>query len=269
MSPGSQLLTICQALAGRNVAVTDQATDPVPDQAPGVALDEQLGAVERARRNGRFLWSMITMQPKLFGIAVGGAAVFAVFTVASSFAISWVIDNVILPRFEEGDVALATFLTGVAMVLGIGVLRAVAIVVRRSYASITSGGSPRCSPIEVVDRYVHQPMSWHNRRADGDLVARAGVDAESTVSVLGPIPFAVGNGRHGVRLDGLDAGHRRDPRCRCRDRVPAARGHQRGVRAARLGALRSRSASTRRVLRGRPRELRGCAAREVVRRRGT
>ncbi len=172
--------------------MTDQATDQVPDQAPGVALDEQLGAVERARRNGRFLWSMITMQPKLFGIAVGGAAVFAVFTVASSFAISWVIDNVILPRFEEGDVALATFLTGVAMVLGIGLLRAVAIVIRRSYASITMWRVAQMFTNQVVDRYVHQPMSWHNRRPDGDLVARAGVDAESTVSVLGPIPFALG-----------------------------------------------------------------------------
>ena len=58
---------------------------------------------------------------------------------------------------------------------------------------------------EVVDRYVHQPMSWHNRRPDGDLVARAGVDAESTVSVLGPDPVRAGNGRHGDRLDDLDA----------------------------------------------------------------
>jgi ATP-binding cassette, subfamily B, bacterial len=44
----------------------------------------------------------------------------------------------------------------------------------------------------VVQRYVVQPVSWHNRRADGDLVQRAGVDAEATVSVLAPIPFASG-----------------------------------------------------------------------------
>jgi ATP-binding cassette subfamily B protein len=168
--------------------VTDQASA----QARTEVLDEQIGGVERARRNGRFIWSMIKMQPKLFGVAVCGAAGFAVLTVASSFAISWLIDNVILPRFEEGDVAMATFLTGVAMVFGIGVFRAIAIVIRRSFASITMWRVAQTLTNDVVDRYVHQPMSWHNRRPDGDLVARAGVDAESTVSVLAPIPFASG-----------------------------------------------------------------------------
>ena len=162
------------------------------DQASDQELDEKIGAIERARRNGRFIGSMIKMQPKLFAIAVSGAAVFAVLTVASSFAISWVIDNVILPRFEDGDVATATFLTGVSMVIGIGVLRAIAIVIRRSYASITMWRVAQMLTNDVVDRYVDQPMSWHHRRPDGDLVARAGVDAESTVSVLAPIPFASG-----------------------------------------------------------------------------
>jgi ABC-type multidrug transport system fused ATPase/permease subunit len=135
---------------------------------------------------------MVRMKPKLFGIAVAGAAVFAVLTVASSFAISWVIDQVVLPRFEDGEVAVSTVAAGIALVLGIGVVRAIAIVVRRSYASITQWRVAQVFSDDVVERYIEQPMSWHNRRADGDLVARAGVDAESAVSVLGPIPFAVG-----------------------------------------------------------------------------
>jgi ATP-binding cassette subfamily B protein len=135
---------------------------------------------------------MVRMKPKLFGIAVAGAAVFAVLTVASSFAIGWVIDQVILPRFKEGDVAVSTVVAGMALVLGIGVVRAVAIVVRRTFASITQWRVAQVFSDDVVERYIEQPMSWHNRRADGDLVARAGVDAESAVSVLGPIPFAVG-----------------------------------------------------------------------------
>jgi ABC-type multidrug transport system fused ATPase/permease subunit len=43
---------------------------------------------------------------------------------------------------------------------------------------------------QVVDRLVRQPVSWHRQHADGDLVARAGVDTETTVSVIAPIPFA-------------------------------------------------------------------------------
>jgi ABC-type multidrug transport system fused ATPase/permease subunit len=158
------------------------------DTRPG----EDLGPAGRARRNVRFIWSMVTLVPKLFGTAVAGAAVFALLTVASSFAISWVIDNVIVPRFDEGSVALDTFLAGIGLIIGIGLLRSVAIVVRRSFASITQWRVAQIYSNRVVDRYVHQPMSWHNRRADGDLVARAGVDAEATVGVLAPIPFATG-----------------------------------------------------------------------------
>lgn len=151
-----------------------------------------VGALGHARRNARFIGSMIRMQPRLFAIAVAGAAVFAVLTVASSFAISWVVDNVVLPRFEDDDLAGATFVAGVGLVLGIGVLRAIAIVIRRSYASITMWRVAQTLTNDVVERYLEQPLSWHDRRPDGDLVARAGVDGESTVSVLAPIPFASG-----------------------------------------------------------------------------
>jgi ABC-type multidrug transport system fused ATPase/permease subunit len=162
------------------------------DESSTDSVDEGVGATARARRNAHFIWSMVRLQPKLFAIAVSGAAVFALLTVASSFAISWVIDNVVVPRFEEGEVATATVAAGLALVLGIGVVRAVAIVIRRTFAGITQWRVAQIYSNAVVDRYVHQPMSWHNRRADGDLVARAGVDAEATVGVLAPIPFASG-----------------------------------------------------------------------------
>jgi ATP-binding cassette, subfamily B, bacterial len=174
--------------------VSDTAAFEPADERPTDArpTDEGIGAFERARRNLRFIGSMVRMQPRLFGIAVGGAAVFAVLTVASSFAIGWVIDQVVVPRFRDGEIATGTFLTGVALVLGIGLLRAVAIVIRRSYASITMWRVAQMLTNDVVAQYIRQPMAWHDRRPDGDLVARAGVDGESTVSVLAPIPFATG-----------------------------------------------------------------------------
>jgi len=164
-------------------------TDTTEHHATRAVRSEQT-AIGRARRNASFIASMVRMHPRDFSIAVAGAAVFALCTVASSFAIGWVIDEVILPRFEEGDVAVATFFTGVGLIVGIGILRAVSIVVRRSFASITMWRVAQSFTGQVVDRYVRQPLSWHHRRPDGDLVARAGVDAESAVSVLAPIPFA-------------------------------------------------------------------------------
>lgn len=151
-----------------------------------------MGAIARARRSGGFIVSMIKVKPKIFSMAVAGSTVFALLTVASSFAIGRVIDRVILPRFEDGDVATSTVVGGIGLLLGIGVIRAAAIVVRRGFAGVTMWRVAQHYTDTVVDRYVHQPLVWHNRRPDGDLVGRAGVDAEATVSVLAPIPFAIG-----------------------------------------------------------------------------
>jgi ABC-type multidrug transport system fused ATPase/permease subunit len=116
--------------------------------------------------------------------------VFALATVASSFAIRWVIDNVILPRFEDGEVESAAVATGVAMIIGIGVVRGIGVVFRRAFASSGMWRVAETYTNQVVDRFVRQPVAWHRRHPDGDLVARAGVDTETTVSVIAPIPFA-------------------------------------------------------------------------------
>jgi len=165
---------------------TDSDTDET------IAPVEGIGVFARTGRNARFIAEMVKVHPRLFAMAVGGAAVFALLTVASSFAIGRVIDDVILPRFDDGEVSTSTVLAGLGLVIGIGIVRSVAIVVRRSYASITMWRVAQTLTNRVVHRYVEQPVSWHNRRPDGDLVQRAGVDAEAAVNVLAPIPFATG-----------------------------------------------------------------------------
>ncbi len=144
----------------------------------------------RARRNWHLIRSMVGLHPRLFILAVLGAAGFAVSTVASSFAIRWVIDEAIVPRFEEGSVPVGTVATAIGIIIGIGVIRAATVVVRRGFASMAMWRVAQTYTNEVLDQLVRQPVTWHRRRADGDLVARAGVDTETTVNVLAPIPFA-------------------------------------------------------------------------------
>lgn len=148
---------------------------------------------------------MLSLHPRTFVLSFAGATVFAIGTVASSFAIRWVIDNVILPGLADSDsdrilpaspqfgnstVATTTVVTGVALIIGIGVVRAVGVVLRRAFASTGMWRVAQSYTDQVLDRLVRQPVSWHRRHADGDLVARAGVDTETTVSVIAPIPFA-------------------------------------------------------------------------------
>jgi ATP-binding cassette subfamily B protein len=134
----------------------------------------------------------LRLHPRPFAIAVSGAAVFALCTVGSSIAVQWVTDHVIVPRFDEGQVAVGTVLIGVSLIIGIGLLRAAGVVVRRTWAGKTQWRVAGSLSEGVVNRLVRQPMSWHARRPDGDLVARAGVDTDAAVSVLAPVPFATG-----------------------------------------------------------------------------
>ncbi len=145
---------------------------------------------ERARRSAAFIRTLVALHPRPFFTAVGGAFVFALCTVASSVAIRWTIDHVIIPRFESGDVAIGTVVTGCALIIGIGLVRAIGVVVRRSFAGITQWRIAETLSNQVAERLVRQPPSWHQRQSDGQLVARAGVDVDTSVGVMAPIPFA-------------------------------------------------------------------------------
>ena len=147
---------------------------------------------ERARRNATFVRSLIALHPRPFIVAVSGAFVFGLCTVASSIAIQWTIDHVVIPRFKDGEVAVGTVVTGCALIIGIGVVRAIGVVIRRSFAGITQWRIAETLSGQVAERLVQQPPSWHQRQSDGQLVAKAGVDVETSVSVMAPIPFATG-----------------------------------------------------------------------------
>lgn len=163
-----------------------------PVERPIVAGDDARTRFGRARESLGMLRAMVALHPRIFVVAVLGASVFALCTVASSVAVEWVTDHVLVPRFEEGTVGAGTVLAGIGMIIGIGLLRAAGVVVRRTYAGMTQWRIAGTLARSVVDRLVRQPQVWHDRRPDGDLVARAAVDTDAAVSVLAPVPFATG-----------------------------------------------------------------------------
>lgn len=155
------------------------------DQSPGSPL-------RRWRSAARLIHDMVKLHPKPFFIGVGGASLFALCTVASSVVLRWVIDKLIEPRFRAGEVSTSTVFAGLSLIVAVGVLRAVAVIVRRSSAGIAHWRIAQTLTSEVVDRLVDQPVSWHQTRPSGDLAARAGVDVDAATDVLSPLPFAVG-----------------------------------------------------------------------------
>ena len=146
----------------------------------------------RLRRGVRMIKAMVSLHPRVFITAVSGAAVFATCTVLSSVALRWVIDHVFVPRFEDGDVESSTVAAGITFIFVVGIMRSAGVVVRRVFAGITQFRVGASLSRDVVDRLVRQPITWHQRRPDGDLVGRAGVDTDAAIAVLAPIPFATG-----------------------------------------------------------------------------
>jgi ABC-type multidrug transport system fused ATPase/permease subunit len=145
---------------------------------------------ETLRRGAAMYRSHLSRHPGLFAIAVAGAAVFAVCTVASSFVLRWVIDEVIVPRFEEGEVATSTVAAGCAAIVLVGVVRAAGVVVRRTWAGKTSYFVKASIQDDVIQRYQEQPLAWHLAHGTGELASHAGVDADATTDALAPLPYS-------------------------------------------------------------------------------
>jgi len=136
------------------------------------------------------LRQLLKFHPRPFLIAVAGASVYAICTVASSFGLGYVVDQVIIPRYQTNLIDRQTFLTACFIVIGIGLVRAVGVVVRRSYAGVSHWSTSESLSTQLIRHIMRQPTMWHQKHMTGDLVARVGVDSDTAASVLGPLPFS-------------------------------------------------------------------------------
>lgn len=140
----------------------------------------------------RLVRALLRHQKRTFFIAVGGASLFAACTVGSAVVVRLVIDRVIEPRFTNGSVSVGTVAAVLGTLVMLGFVRAFGVVVRRTWAGRTAWGVTERLSAEVVDKLAEQPVPWHRRQTTGDLITRAGVDAEAATAVLQPLPFASG-----------------------------------------------------------------------------
>jgi ABC-type multidrug transport system fused ATPase/permease subunit len=144
------------------------------------------------RRGITVMGRMVALHPFPFAIAVFGAAVYGVMTVATSWAIGRVTDEVIIPRFEEGDVATATVAAGVALIVGVGLAKAAGIITRRTFATIAVARIGATLRSQVVTHYQRVPYEFHQRTATGQLLAHTDSDVVAAAESLSPVPFSLG-----------------------------------------------------------------------------
>jgi ATP-binding cassette, subfamily B, bacterial len=144
------------------------------------------------RRGAGLVRALVRRHPRPFIRAVLSAAVFGSATVASSWALGRVTDKAIVPRFTTNHIDWGAVLWALAVLVGVGLIRALAVVARRSNASRTQMRVEHSLRLDVIDHYHAQPLGWFDRHPTGELLARAHADAEAATQVLGPLPYASG-----------------------------------------------------------------------------
>ena len=150
----------------------------------------------------RLVRALVRHHKRLFFTAVGGAAVFAACTVLSAAIVRLITDDLIAPRFNDGSVSKTRAFVVLGALILVGFVRAAGVIVRRTWAGRTAWRVTERLTSQVVQRLANQPAPWHRRQSTGELITRAGVDAEAATAILGPLPFATGV----VVLVGLSSG---------------------------------------------------------------
>jgi ATP-binding cassette, subfamily B, bacterial len=158
--------------------------ETVPDQ--GVAKRQSF------RRGWALVAGCITREPKRFALAVSGASLFALLTVAFSSALKNVVDNAIVPSFAPGGRRGSVVGPIVTFAL-IGFGRQLSVVLRRSQAGAWQETVAEIWRADVVNRYLAQPYAWIRKRHTGDLLSASDADPEAIKQFLAPLPASLGS----------------------------------------------------------------------------
>lgn len=153
-----------------------------------------LAAVKRQsfRRGLALVAGCIAREPKRFALAVTGASMFALLTVAFSSALKNVVDSAIVPSLTPGGKRVSVVGPIVTFAL-IGFARQLSVVLRRSQAGAWQETVAEIWRADVVNRYLAQPYAWIRKRHTGDLLSASDADPEAIKQFLAPLPASLGS----------------------------------------------------------------------------
>ena len=168
------------------VAVASAGEDSSTSAEPALSGGQLLG------RGLRVLGQAIRLQPRLFATALGAGILFSLSTVGMAYVVGDVVANVVASSLARGRVDVAAVAAGMALIVAVGLGKAVGMYARRLKAGAMQFQLQATSRRQVVRQYLRLPLSWHRRHQTGTLIANANTDVEATWSAIAPLPFAVG-----------------------------------------------------------------------------
>ena len=130
--------------------------------------------------------------PREFLFGGVGTTLYAGMTILSSFVLGWIIDLMLIPAVQSGEVSTAALAASAAAIVGVATLRGIGITMRRTGAYYAQHRLQYRDRVEVTDRYLDLPVEWHRRHPTGQLLANANEDVEAASFIAAPLPMAFG-----------------------------------------------------------------------------
>jgi ABC-type multidrug transport system fused ATPase/permease subunit len=159
----------------------------VNDAGPGEALTTS----EIYQRGARLIRRSLRAAPGSHAIAVTGAIVFSLAAIVLTRVLARITDEVIVPGLDGDGVPDRHVWAAVGAILAVGMLRGAGAVVRRYYLAQARYSTEVLWRRQLFDQYLDQPMSFHDRRSTGALLAHVDNDLIVASTVLMPFAFTV------------------------------------------------------------------------------
>jgi ATP-binding cassette, subfamily B, bacterial len=144
------------------------------------------------RRGLRVIRRQVALHPRPFVVAVAGAAVYALGTVAQSWVLGQVVDRAVIPRFETGQFRAGAAVAAACAIVAVGLVKTAGIITRRIAATLVHANVQATLRERLTDRFHRLPLTWHHRHPAGELLSRAEGDLDAASEILSPLPFATG-----------------------------------------------------------------------------
>jgi ATP-binding cassette subfamily B protein len=144
------------------------------------------------RRGLRVIGRQVALHPRPFVVAVSGAMVYALGTVAQSWVLGQVVDRAVTPRFETGQLQAGAAVAAAGAIVAVGLVKTVGIITRRIAATIVHANVQASLRERLAERYHRLPLTWHHEHPAGQLLSRAEGDLDAASEILSPLPFATG-----------------------------------------------------------------------------
>jgi len=155
------------------------------------------------RRALGLLAHALRTEPVRFSVAIAAAACFSLLTVWFGTLLGQITDDVVIPGIagdpitgfwgdQTQDPKIAILLAG-AVFLGIGVLNAILVGVRRAVQGGAVAGVGARHRKVIADALAALPLGWHRANPSGRLLSAMSSDSETATDTLHPFAFTVGS----------------------------------------------------------------------------